>query len=92
MGRNHTGNAPKRRENTNVIERSSTTRRMEQCKRTEDNKYFIVRGRPSFCPKGGLPVPNNKFHIAFGDAYCIACIGTTDLAKMNTKSGKTKIN
>lgn len=33
-----------------------------------------VDDRPPPDPKGELLAPKNKFQIAFGDAYCMACI------------------
>lgn len=35
-------------------------------------KLIII---PSRCSKEGLLSPNNRFHIAFGDAYCMDCKG-----------------
>lgn len=61
--------------------KNGTTMKMKR----REQILHCKRGRPSFCSKGGLPVPNNKFQIAFGDAYCIACIRTAELAKMKTK-------
>lgn len=53
---------------------------------------------PSFCPKDGWFTPNNRFQIALGEAYCIACAGMaveymhhdTRMAKKNIKDAETK--
>lgn len=58
----------------------------------------IVDDRPFLGPKEGLPAPNNKFQMAFGDAYCMACIDmkackdTSIIKRMKHRSSIPKLH